>query len=296
MFENIELRTCRFEKAKEYTAYAIQEIGIGSESCIYKIPTIEQIRELTDMTDKKIKIIFPFIAQKYLQKVKDLLDKIIEEKLHLTVVLNDIGLIAYLKKMNSPVIDVIAGRFFDWSYEMVPWNNNVLRDESVSCVDFLKRSRLHNDRKLDLLKSLNVKGIELNTTRSNLGSLEYFEQKGMETYGHYYFNTLAFTRACPYKRLNESSECIEKCDQYQKIVFNNKWVASTSFAPEKNNFSDVDRVKDMFPKIYIKENMMLQENNIKIESMSKFHGVILDDALLDMETSVRKMLKEGVGL
>jgi hypothetical protein len=294
MFQNIELRTCSFEKAKEYIAYGVQEIGIGSESCFYKIPTIEQIKELIEMTDKKIKIIFPFIAQKYLQIVKDLFDQMIEEKLHLTVVLNDIGLIAYLKNKNSSVIDVIAGRFFDWSYEMVPWNDNVLRDESLSCVDFLKKSRLHNDRKLELLKTLNIKGIELNTTRSNLNSLEYFVHKGMETYGHYYFNTLAFTRACPYKRVNESNECIRQCNQYQEIVFENKWVASTSFVPDKNNFTDADEVKAMFPKIYIKENMMLQKNHIPIEDMSAFQGVIIDEALIARETKIKEMIRGGV--
>lgn len=294
MFQNIELRTCSFEKAKEYTVYAVQEIGIGSESCFYKIPTIEQMKELIEMTDKKIKIIFPFIAQKYLEIVKNLFDQIIKEKLYLTVVLNDIGLIAYLKNKNSPVIDVVAGRFFDWSYEMVPWNENVLRDESPISIDFLKRSRLHNDKKLDLLKTLNIKGVELNTTRSNLNSLEYFEQKGMKTYGHYYFNTLAFSRACPVKRMNESNSCTEQCNQYQKVIFENKWVASTSFVPDKNNFTNADEVKEMFPEIYMKGNMMLQKNNISMEKMVLFHRIIVDDALLDMETSVKEMIREGV--
>lgn len=294
MLQHIELRTGSFTRAKEYTSYDVQEIGIGSESCFYKIPTLAQMKELTEMTDKRIKIIFPFIPQAYLQDAKDILDEIIKQELRLSVVLNDLGLIAYLKDREAPDIEVIAGRFFDWSYEMVPWNDNVLREESAVCAEFLKRSRLHNDRKLELFKSLHIGGIELNATRSNLASQEYFAQQGMKTYGHCYFGSLAFSRACPYKRMDESNRCVEQCGQYQRLVFKNKWVASASFDSGKTNFRDADEIKELFPEIYIKGNLLLQKNNIPMEEMAAFDGVILDEALVAQETGAGRILREGV--
>lgn len=272
MSNKIEIRLNEVKNAQQYSKYNIDEIGIGNEGCLHKLPSFDEISNIVKISKKRVKLILPFVPQRHLNMIKDLLLNITKENLEIILVINDIGILSYLQTVNIRKLTLITGRFFDWSYSMIPWSNKILRNETNDTQKYAMQTSMLDDKKLNLLKSMNVNGLELNATEQNIALIEEFKNKGFELYLHSDYNLLSTSRACAFKRMTGKNECFGECNELHEISISEKWVPSSSF-DNKTNFVEDNEVKDLYPQLFMKNNMVFRKSSYGLSDLLKYDGV-----------------------
>jgi len=288
---NYEIRTTNYQNARKYLSSEVGEIGIGSDSCYRLVPEFEMLRELHHRTDKKVKLILPFVSQQYLAKAKALLDKVNEERLSITIVVNDFGILSYLSKIKDRAFELHIGRFMDWNYDLVPWSKNILRNEEYP--DCFEQSSHIHDNKLKQYKNMRVSGIEAGYTK-NINALgEYLLKNEIKLYVHYKYNVVALSRACPNRRLEQGERCSEHCSRYQAFWFDRKWKPNNSFVSGQTEYFKDEQLDKVFPKMYLKNNIVLRESEACLDNLNTdfLTGIIVDDAILEKADPVADFIK-----
>lgn len=142
-----EIRFSTYEDFKMYsmTNCKGRSISIGSEGCIRKIPDISTLIKIAEEVGH-YKLVIPFVPQEHLNYVKSYLLSIVENKIPIKLVINDLGIIFFLRTVNYDE-KVILGKMFDWSYSKIPWSDNVLRDESNANQEYFRTSKLFDREK-----------------------------------------------------------------------------------------------------------------------------------------------------
>ena len=163
-----EIRFSTYEDFKMYSMTNCKglSISIGSEGCIRKIPDISTLIKIAEEVEH-YKLVIPFVPQEHLNYVKNYLLSIIENKIPIKLVVNDLGILFFLRGINYDK-KVILGKMFDWSYSQIPWVDNVLRDESYMNRECFRTSKLFDKEKIELFKQLGVCGVELSISVETL--------------------------------------------------------------------------------------------------------------------------------
>lgn len=295
MLNRIEIRVNNISNALKYSNYEINEIGIGNEGCLLKIPSFEQIEGIVNATDKQVKLVLPFVPQNHIIKVKNLLNEIVKRKLKMSLVINDLGVLSYLQTLDISNLTIMIGRFLDWSYSLIPWGENILRNENSEVLQYAMQSSLFDNKKLKLFKNMGVKGIELNATKKNMELSSSFDNCDLHTYLHYGYSILATSRACAYRRMKHSFECISDCDISSEVMMKAKWIPSCSFAENNDNFTEDEEIKRTFPKLYLKNNMVFRKNEISLNSLleNESINIIINEELIKNKEWFEWTLKGG---
>lgn len=298
MLNKVEIRVNNIADAMTYAKYEIDEIGIGNEGCILKVPAIEQIDALLSTIDKPLKLILPFVPQKHIEKVKEFLKKIVDRKRKISLVINDLGVLFYLQTLDTRNIEIIVGRFLDWSYSLVPWGGNILRNETSDVFQYATQSSLYDDKKLALLKGMKVTGIELNATTRNIEVSSEFKKAGFALYVHYGYNILATSRACPFRRMEDKIQCSEDCSTLHEFSVKEKWMPSSTFTQGKagtQNYHKDNRMDHFFPKMYLKNNMVFRKSDFTLDALlaSPNVNLIINEELIENKEWMEEKLRGG---
>jgi len=280
-----EVRVDNYQDAIKYSNQNIDIISIGSECCFYKIPTMKQLLSLFVNTDKEIKLVLPFISQQHLQSTLDLIHEIIHCKLSIIIVVNDYGILNYIMKQQTSYIKLHIGRFLDWSYDLIPWNSNILRDETKANKEYLTSSVFIHKKKLEFLKESNVVAVELNMLKDMEHIIKKFLEYNISVFIHYKYNVVAYSRACPNKRLYENSICNINCGEYNKLKFRKKWMPKKEFNSSVSAYKDDQKVSKLFSVLYVKNNMVLKEKPMEIADYIHLNveGIILDEYIKEID-------------
>jgi hypothetical protein len=296
MGNKIEVRVDNISDTFRYCNSHIDEIGIGNEGCILKIPKVEELSNLAAGTKKRVKLVTPFIAQCHLAAMKKLINEIVEQKLNIILVINDWGILYYLQTLDTSNIEIIVGRFLDWSYSLVPWGKNILRNENAQTVQYAMQSSLFDNTKLLLLKKMKVVGLELNASKENLEFSSKLNELGFSMYIHYGYNIMATTRACPFRKMNEEQNCTEDCNQLTGAVIEEKWIPQSGFKSNANNFLVDKEMKETFFKIYLKNNMVFRRSEFPLGTLLDYEHVnVIINHVLISEEQIPELLQEGEG-
>lgn len=217
-----EIRFSTYEDFKMYsmTNCKGRSISIGSEGCIRKIPDINTLIKIAEEVGH-YKLVIPFVPQEHLNYVKSYLLSIVENKIPIKLVINDLGIIFFLRTVNYDE-KVILGKMFDWSYSKIPWSDNVLRDESNANQEYFRTSKLFDREKIKVFKQLGVCGVELGINVENLKNEKIMQEYGLDVYYHTGLETISYSRACPYIRENGLCEK-DSCHIARKITMKKSW-------------------------------------------------------------------------
>lgn len=292
MIKKVEVRFKNIQNALKHLNYDIDIIGVGSESCIHKLPSVKDIKRLLESVNqnKKVKVIIPFVPQCYIDEIKKYIQDIVELGYQITFVVNDYGILYYMSSLDSDLISINLGRFLEKSMDLIPWKDNLLRSEKEDNKKVLKQSSFSHRIKLEFFEEMKVTGIETNLSDGLIESFDLIKQCGFETCVHYKNNTMAYTRACPVKRyfLDDdicSIRCSEKCEELFELEFYKKWDSS-----DVQNSDDLDNiyiednnVKVNYPKLYVSGNLILRKNSNELKDISneKIDCLILDEFFIN---------------
>lgn len=196
-------------------------VYIGSEFCENKLPSIKDIEILNKTFNKEnIIITTPILSQKKLLLLKDTLTYLYNNNLIKGVVINDWGLLEFVRN-NLKNLDISIGRFITWEiYEMNEKFKNIF------------------------FKKYNIKSIEVDN------NIVLNKWTGKTKYNmHYPLRALSLTRYCSYIKDFTSSNCNQECEKIGYTVIKNQnntklILFSTSYFV-LNNFSLKIQNKDV---------------------------------------------------
>lgn len=290
MKKSIEVRCKNINNAYKYSNNEyIDYIGLGSEGCIHNLPTIEDLKKFfSNVKDKKIKIIFPFIPQKYLEHTKVLIDEILETKKSVDFVLNDYGILNYLNKLNYTDGDLILGRFLEQSISLCLWHKNLIRNEKEVVSKSLINSSFLHKAKMDFFKKMGINTIESTYLPEFEFSFNEFIRQGFSVSVHYNNSTVAFTRACHTKRhFNGNCYCRndKNCERNIELNFYKKWnIDNVEKVINSLDVYEADQVvKQNYHTLHVYGNVLYKklDNDYQKIKNSKVDNLILDELFVE---------------
>lgn len=285
----LSLRYLTLEMINRYDDCIIE---IGSESCSIKCCSeLERIsKEYKRFRNIKFRIVTPKVPQ---ARFSSVLESVLNayEKLNVCgIIVNDYGILYELSRLNLNV-QLIFGRLLVRSEEYEHnYKKRVHPEEKVDMLNcYLYPSILHK-KKIELLKKMNVHGVELSPSDSVKDMVENIHDFGLDVYIHY--NTLvgAVGRACTYaKNSNISPEnCSLLCDTIHHIKLNRMY----GTFPEPSE-SDVN----MFANNAVVGNIVYFLMEYENFPYTKCHDTIVDTRFIPLnETYIMKLIEKLGGI
>ena len=273
-----ELRLNHIEKANNVKNFDI--ISLGSEACWKNVPTIEEIKKICSESKAQIKIVLPFVPQQYLNVAKKYIDTLFLHNIDIIVIFNDLGLLSYAVQKKNENVVLGIGRYFDWSYNWIPWKEDILSGESENVVNFVSATTLYDRNKISFYKKMNIKVVEIEMSKSINKIIKWFASYGIEAHVHTDVQLVAITRACPLKRMYGESICKQCSQSLLKLEFLKKWIPQTSFGATEERHVVDSEINKKFPLLFLKGNIVFRTNTEyseeEIESL-QCAVVIIDD-------------------
>lgn len=207
-------------------------VGIGSETCVYKVPEYEEIKKAFIKLENagiEAELITPFIPEEHLQRITDIVKNLINEKRKFSLTVNDLGLLRKLdKEVPDKKLDIYIGHVYSTSFENCPWHEKVLSEES----DFIRegwcQNNFTNDLLLEYIKKQGVTGIEIEMLPTMLNkSALFFRDRNIKTKGMIDYIPSSITRACHTARYYGAlppGECQDYCDKVINARFTHRYI------------------------------------------------------------------------
>lgn len=207
-------------------------VGIGSETCVFKVPEYEEIKEVFKKLENaniEVELITPFIPENHLQRIVDMVKALVNDEKNFSLTINDLGL---LRRLNTDIpdknFDIYIGHVYSTSFENCPWHEKVLSKES----DFIKegwcQNNFTNDLLLEYIKKQGVNGIEIEMLPMMLNkSSLYFRDRKIKTKGLIDYIPSSITRACHTARYYGElppGKCQEYCNKVINARFTHRYI------------------------------------------------------------------------
>jgi len=282
----IELRTSDYSKI-ESIAILIEDtdigsgvrIGVGSEACVHKLPTIPEIAQVSNLDCiDGMTLVTPITPQKHFDRVREYVSEVADLGIrNLRIVVNDLGIL-YSCEINHPV----AGRGIVHTSEACPWVDHILRDESDYIRDAYLQTNLNYSRTCALLKGMGIEGIEIDLLPRTIAAARRIK---MPVYAHFGYAVVAYARSCHTARFYQKTppECAQFCNSPLELELRDIFdLESLSFAPP-----DAE-VAEAFPVLYLLGNTIYMKSDCR--DAAGVDGVIIN---CDMDTLSSKILFAG---
>ncbi|MCD4845903.1 MAG: hypothetical protein K8R25_15590 [Methanosarcinales archaeon] len=233
------------------------KIGLGSESCVYKLPTLDQIRKIAN-TIEHLSVITPITPQKHYEEMLKFI-KALPSSIRLVV--NDMGILYSLHNSNSTnnFYQIAAGRGIVHTSEACPWVEHLLRDESDIIKEAFLKTNLNYTRTFDLITGLGISAIE---TDMESNTVKAAVALGLPTAAHLEFIAVAYARSCHTSRFyNEKPpDCTSRCNTLIKLQLADMFDLSGT----PPGFAQPDqKMKEIFPTLYLLGNIIFMKSKCR---------------------------------
>ena len=280
-----------YKNIDKYLNISCNTISIGDEGCIWKLPCIDELKELSQkVLDKgyKLKIITPRIPQEHFNKVVDRIKSLNEITRNYTLVINDLGLLDYCYDNNILPDKISMGRSISRSIEECPWYKEMVKNEKENLQLDLTSNSLVEEEKIELFSKYGVDEIESSLLPNAHYAYEWLNRKGWKINGYIGNLTMAYSRNCQYAKYKKlaTGKCIEECNEKIKIK-----MISASDGYKK--FDAVNKYSDEQFEFFILGSILYRENRIDLNKIDfqrvKYRAVPLDTIKEQpvMEVSIR---------
>ncbi len=226
-----EMRIDQLGFDTEGVYHNIQSFSIGHESCILKffmiirnMKLLEFIKRQKD-AEKQIRIMTPFVPEKHLEEMKDVIKKICanEEFKDSIIIVNDFGLMNYIHKIDKGR-KMCLGRGMLVCFDYAPWGSKIYENEPVQIQKAVSQVSFYDDEKMSFFRQYNVTEIEANITEGTAESLKEIQKAGFKVNVHQSTFLYGTQRSCHIRRSCPAQTCSGlECEEPQKLELNELW-------------------------------------------------------------------------
>lgn len=276
---SIEIRIPNLKFLERALRYECSIISMGSDSCPYCLPSIDDIDEAYDKVAKagrEFKLVTPVIFQKHWSMFLEYLDQVVKKFPNLRLVINDYGVLNYLNGIGYDMKNVSVGHVLSYIYEECPWFSYLLDGEG----DFLKNSEeitvFDTPGNLSVLKEFGIGEVETCLMPFAITSFYGFWKTGFKVNAMVDMIPFTYGRACHGARYYEKTvgnDCFEVCDRITKLRYSHRWIFQEKHM-EKIKDDTYDRISIM----HSYGNVIYSKTNYigTVEDINKTDAITID--------------------
>lgn len=249
------------EKALKYDCYVI---SIGNDACPLRLPSIDQLSKANEKvrdSGKTLKLVTPIVFQRHWRNVIEYIDQVIELFPDLKIVVNDYGIVNYLKNKGYHMKNISLGHVISYIYEECPWFSYLLDAEG----DFLKNSEeitvLDTPGNISVIQEFGIGEIETCLMPFSISSFYGFWENGFNVNAMVNMIPFTYGRACHgsrYYRKTVGKDCFDVCNKITKLRYSYRWIFQEKY---------LKRIKDetynKISPIYSYGNVLYAKTNYK---------------------------------
>lgn len=220
----------------------IQSFSIGHESCILKFfkvirnPGLRKFIEKEKNAGKQIRIITPFVPEKHLTEMKDVLIELNNVKCfcNSVIIVNDLGLMRYIHGLDESR-KMCLGRSLIACFDYAPWGYRIYEAEDLQIQEAVSQVSLYDDEKMNFFKKHNVVETEADLTEKTAESLKKIQKAGFKVYVHQSSFLYGLQRSCYIKRHNADQSCSGiECEYSEKLYLDELWCGLGFYKMQEN--------------------------------------------------------------
>lgn len=247
----------------------IDIIAIGHMGCCRALPDYNEILEVYNTCkkhNKKLRLYTPRVPQEHLKFMMEYLQAIsrLFESDFFQLVINDIGLLLWMKEKNYKPKQLILGATYSWSAMQNSLYDNIIRDEKEDIKRMYAQVNNNNDIRLSFLKDLNITEIEVPNIKGVLEQVDRIRDNGFAISVFKTFILAGFSRSCVHCKIKKikASDCNKECEEVFKLDMNQMWDYLTGSFPY---FVDKPEINTYYSSLFVHGNMQYRElkNSIK---------------------------------
>ncbi len=256
----IEIRTADITKLDQIQALSDRfnlKIGLGSESCVFKLPKLDQIRKTANKIEH-LSVITPITPQKHYEEMLKYI-KALPSGIRLVV--NDMGILYSLHNSNSidNFYQIAAGRGIVHTSEACPWVEHLLRDETDIIKEAFLKTNLNYTRTFDLITNLGICAVE---TDMEPNTVKAAIELGLPVAAHLEFIAVAYARSCHTSRFynEQPPNCTSRCNTPIELQLADMFDLSGT----PPGFAQPDqKMKEIFPTLYLLGNIVYMKSKCR---------------------------------
>ena len=227
----IDLRIVDYNNYAEAAEIDVDCISLGDEGCVYRLPdpfTLKKI--LLSLLSIKVKprLVTPKVGESELEIVLQLVKTAAEFGDRIDLIVNDLGVLQFSIEIASKM-NIYFGRVFARSIIDCPWYQFILRKEIPEVRDGFTKHAYDHKEKIDLLRSYNIKGIEVNNLSGIEKSILQITRNNTEVNAHYGRRLLTLGRGCITARHFDLGikKCLSVCGTEFQLDWDGLWLSSS---------------------------------------------------------------------
>lgn len=188
--------------ALEWDRYS--RVYFGSEFCSERIPSVDDLNTLIlfcEKNDKQFTLATPYLPEKGIAKVEELLDFLDNKRLYPEILIGDWGMLHFIPEKYGEKFPLILGRIA--AKQKTGPRIELIREASPAAYESSGKSHIDIPEFIHFLKQRGVKRIDLDLPLQGL-DIKLPENSGISLSLNYPYTYVSTTRRCPIK---ESGAC-----------------------------------------------------------------------------------------
>ncbi|MDS0527091.1 hypothetical protein NNC19_15470 [Clostridium sp. SHJSY1] len=218
-----EIRLTNLDMLEEVLNLDVDIISIGDEFCPWRLCHIKNYMGIVKKIlskNKRVRINTSFIPSKAMEQTLVIIKQLMSLSDDIEFVMNDYGILNYLKQNEMLPKNVIIGQMLNHSLEEYLWSNEVISEEAMKVRDNWLLSNFASKHVLNYFKDYyNVKGIIMNYLPYGQKSADIIKENGIEINFVDKYYTMAVARKCHsalYYNMQPGETCSEPC--HKKLI------------------------------------------------------------------------------
>lgn len=212
----------------------IYSFSIGHESCIIKFFKIIQDTTLLNFIkrqkglEKHIRIVTPFVPERYLDQMKEVLQKTLAELCFADsiIIVNDFGLMNYLHRIDA-ARRMCLGRSLLSCFDYAPWGRRIYENETPEVQKVASQVSLYDNEKMEFFWRFQVTEAEADLTEGSVESLQKLQNAGFRISVHRTSILYGTQRSCYIRRRFPGQVCSGmECEHAEKLEPDQLWISA----------------------------------------------------------------------
>lgn len=293
-----EIRLTNLDLLEEILNCDVDIISIGDEFCPWRLYHIKNYMEIVKKIlkkNKRVRINTSFISSKIMNQTLTIIEQLMHLSEDIEFVMNDYGVLNYLKQNKMLPKKVIIGQMLNHSLEEYLWSDEVVSEETEKVRDNWLLSNFASKYVLNYFKdNYNVKGIIMNYLPYGQKSADIIKENGVEINFVDKYYTMAVARKCHsalYYNVQPGEVCSEPCHKKLVISLENTYTIENMdqkfISPETAVKDKVDGWIVYGNVIYYPYSKNIQLDTIKYEDAT----IILNERYYEGLDAIKKALE-----
>ncbi len=237
-------------------------VYLGSEFCEKKLFTLKDLKTVIARKSKqKITLVFPYLTQNYLDKVKKMFDFInLNSDTFCEIVFNDWGLFYYIRK-NYPDIKLVLGRLLTKQktdpvvYDIVYLKQNILKSKNNIIIpkqipretkEYFAQTLINSEIFQQFMIKNNIIRVELDNVNWDT---KIKLPKQIKASIYYPYVKVTTTRFCNFLNMTDGNKCKKQCKKHniklkKYIVDYNYVIKGNSLNYKNTNLPEYEKLKN----------------------------------------------------